>query len=80
MMTAERTILASKQANKQGVTLSFFHVKLKTAQKRKAYSARLTAGECAFFVLPDRRHESIGTTFTFSAGFLAGAVFCRSRL
>ena len=68
MMTAERTILASKQA------------KLKTAQKRKAYSARLTAGECAFFVLPDRRHESIGTTFTFSAGFLAGAVFCRSRL
>lgn len=56
MMTAERTILASKQAskqaNKQGVTLSFFHVKLKTAQKRKAYSARFHTGGMRLFSIP----------------------------
>ena len=52
MMTAERTILASKQASKQALTLSFFHVKLKTAQKRKAYSARFHTGGMRLFSFP----------------------------
>lgn len=42
-------LIASKQASKQGITLSFSHVKMKTAQKRKAYSACFrTGGVCLF--------------------------------
>lgn len=44
-------MVASKQASKQGVTLPFFPVKLKTAQKQKAYSVQFTTGGMRLFVL-----------------------------
>lgn len=50
-MIERRTIVASKQASKQGVTLPFFPVKLKTAQKQKAYSVQFTTGGMRLFVL-----------------------------
>ena len=45
-MIERRTIVASKQ----GVTLPFFPVKLKTAQKQKAYSVQFTTGGMRLFV------------------------------
>ncbi|ERI99528.1 hypothetical protein HMPREF0262_01764, partial [Clostridium sp. ATCC 29733] len=41
---------ASKQASKQSVTLPFFPVKLKTAQKQKAYSVRFTTDGMRLFM------------------------------
>ena len=46
-----------KQASKQSVALPFFPVKLKTAQKQKAYSARFhTGGMRLFCVSPDSKN------------------------
>ena len=46
-MAAGNTLVASKQS----VTLSFFPVKLKAAQKQKAYSVRFTMDGMRLFML-----------------------------
>ena len=49
-MAAGATLVASKQASKQSVTLPFFPVKLKTAQKQKAYSVQFTTDGMRLFM------------------------------